>query len=357
MLSWWRHAAPAGAQIRAILVLEGDGLVGIAPFFALRRRGLVEYALLGAPAAGGVEPLARAQTEAECARLFSDGLASATPRPSMVRLRQIRRGSPWPRLLQAAWPGARPVLLREHSIAAPYIERGGETFEGYFAKRSANFRAECRRHRRQLERHGLVQRVAGHGPEIERDLRRFAALHYQRWEQRGGTAALRPEIERLLQAAAGELAESERLRVFSLDVGGETASVQIFFAAGGEVAYWLGGFDERWGSFGPGNLGVLAAVEDFFRRGEKCLDLGPGGQRYKYRFATGERVFDTMLLAPRGVRLARIFAFHLARLAKRSASSRVLPRARAVRGRASERLARGRNDSAEVARSELLVHR
>jgi len=329
MLSWWRHAAPEGAQLRSILVFDGELLVGVAPFYAVRRRGLVEYGLLAAPASGGIEPLAEAGKEAECARLVSGRLAAATPRPSLVRLTWTPRNSVWPGLLQSMWPLSRPVLLREHSEAAPCINRAGKTFDQYFSERSANFRAECRRHRRQFERQGMVQHLARPGQEAGRYLRSFASLHYRRWEPRGGTGALRPALERMLQSAADELVEKERLRIFALDVAGEPASVQVFVAAGGEVAYWLGGFDDRWGAFGPGNLTVLAAVEDFFSRGEDRLDLGPGGQPYKYRFATGERKLDTLVLAPRGRHLALVVSSHLTRRLRRALSARLPPRVRA----------------------------
>jgi CelD/BcsL family acetyltransferase involved in cellulose biosynthesis len=342
MLSWWRHAAPEGAELRSVLAFDGGELVGVAPFYCARRLGVTEYELLGAAAAGGIEPLAEEGARDECASLVSRALAHATPRPGLVRLRQAPRGSSWPGLLRAAWPGRRPLLLRADTTAAPFIERDSQRFEEYFGARSANFRAEFRRHRRGLERHGLSQRVSMHGPELLRDLRSFAKLHYGRWEARGGTGALRPELERALEAAAQELGEAERMRLYCLDVAGETVSVQVFFAAGGEMAYWLGGFDERWGSFGPGNLAVLAAVEDFFRRGEARLDLGPGAQRYKYRFATGERMLDSMLLAPPGPRLPVVVGVHLARRVKRGVS---------------KRLSRGGDDSVEVARAKLLVDR
>jgi CelD/BcsL family acetyltransferase involved in cellulose biosynthesis len=322
MLSWWRHAAPAGAQLRSVLIFDGDDLVGVAPFYAFRRRGVTEYGLLAASASGGVEPLAPAGREADCAELVGRRLGSATPRPSVVRLAQTPRGSVWPELLQAGWPGARPRLIREHSIPGPFIERNGKTFEQYFSERSANFRAECRRHRRQFEQRGMMERVSRPGAEVARDLRSFAALHYGRWEARGGTGALRPEFERMLESAADELTEKGRLRVFALDVAGEPASVQLFVAAGGEVAYWLGGFDERWGAFGPGNLAVLMAVQDFFSRGEDRFDLGPGGQRYKYRFATGEGWFDCHLLVPPSRQLPLVLAAHLARRLKLAVEAR-----------------------------------
>jgi CelD/BcsL family acetyltransferase involved in cellulose biosynthesis len=316
MLSWWRHAAPEGAQLRSVLVFENETLVGVAPFYAMRRRGVIEYSLLAASVCGGIEPLAEPGREAECAALVGSRISAASPTPSLIRLAQTPRGSAWPGLLRDAWPAAPPLLVHEQSIPAPFIERNGQTFEQYFSERTANFRAECRRHRRQFESRGMVQRMARSGAEAERDLRSFAALHYSRWEARGGTGALRPALERMLESTARELVDSGRMRIVALDVGTETASVQIFVAAGGEVAYWLGGFDEQWAAFGPGNLAVLTAVEDFFSRGEERFDLGPGGQRYKYRFATGEGWYDCHLLIPKGRRLPLVLAVHLARRLK-----------------------------------------
>jgi hypothetical protein len=339
MLSWWRHAAPPGAELRAVLAFDTDALVGVAPWYVLNRQGIAEYGLLASSAAGGVEPLAKASREAECAQAFIARIAANRPAPSVIALSQIRRGSAWPQLLRDNWPGSRPLLMREQPVSAPFIDRDGMTFEQYFAGRSSNFRAECRRHRRKFEEIGMIERLAGPGAEAERDLRHFADLHYSRWEPRGGTGALRPALERMLLSAAEKLVEPGRLRIVALDVGDEPASVQLFVAAGGTVAYWLGGFDERWAQFGPGNLALLAAVRDFFTRGEERFDLGPGAQPYKYRFATGEDELATVVIIPRGTRLPLAVGAQAARRSRRALSRR-FPGARSAWRRLKGRFVR-----------------
>src|SRR5436309_11631377 len=58
MLPWWRHAAPRGAQLRVVLVLEEDRLVGVGPFFADRAYGgLARYRVLAATRSYRAEPL------------------------------------------------------------------------------------------------------------------------------------------------------------------------------------------------------------------------------------------------------------------------------------------------------------
>src|SRR5581483_9120494 len=49
MLSWWRHMAPEGSELRVIAVRDGEALVALAPWFAGRGpRGRVDMRFLGA---------------------------------------------------------------------------------------------------------------------------------------------------------------------------------------------------------------------------------------------------------------------------------------------------------------------
>ena len=67
------------------------------------------------------------------------------------------------------------------------------------------------------------------------------------------------------------------------------------------LAYWLGGFDERWAACKP-SLQVLAgAVQDGIEHGDRVLELGPGGQDYKYRLADGDGELEWLSLRPAGV--------------------------------------------------------
>jgi CelD/BcsL family acetyltransferase involved in cellulose biosynthesis len=92
-------------------------------------------------------------------------------------------------------------------------------------------------------------------------------------------------------------------------------------------------------------LGILEAIEQAFADGDERLDLGPGAQPYKLRFADGDDPLTwTILMAP-GRRLpltlarsARMLSMELARgAAKRRLSEANLERLRSPR-RALDRI-------------------
>jgi CelD/BcsL family acetyltransferase involved in cellulose biosynthesis len=167
--------------------------------------------------------------------------------------------------------------------------------------KSPNFRQQMRRDRRRLDRRGAVFRMATVN-ELDRDLRYFAQLHYGRWDSRGGSDVLDHRIEAMLRSAARELLLSDRFRLWSLDIDGETISSHAFMEAGGELAYWLGGFDPSWASYKPSLQVILAAIEHAWQTGARRLDLGDGGETYKYRFAEQEDTLQRVILVPPGLK-------------------------------------------------------
>src|SRR5437763_2128442 len=73
MLPWWRHAVPGVAELRTVVVREGDSLVGIAPYFAqIGKLGLAEYRVMSAGAAHRIGPLAKPGREAEVAAALTE---------------------------------------------------------------------------------------------------------------------------------------------------------------------------------------------------------------------------------------------------------------------------------------------
>ena len=93
-----------------------------------------------------------------------------------------------------------------------------------------------------------------------------------------------PSIEAMLLEAARLLVPHDRMRLWNVDVGGETISSHIFLVAGATVSYWLGGFDDRWSSVRPSIQTLLVALEHAWAGGDQIFDLGPGEAAYKSRF-------------------------------------------------------------------------
>jgi CelD/BcsL family acetyltransferase involved in cellulose biosynthesis len=245
--------------------------------------------------------------------VVADLLAGAAPPLHGLSLEGIPSTSTWPALLRDAWPGrSQPWSYTGPSMPAPTLTLTGRTYDQWLSGISPRFRGEIRRRRRRLDERGSVFRLADSPEEAVEGLRRFAALHYGRWGWRGGSRALTPQIELMLADVARELVTRGRFRLWSIEVDGVTISSQVFIAAGGELAYWLGGFDEEWAPYGPSIQAVRAAIEHAWECGDNQVNFGPGGQDYKYSFADGEDLVESVDLLPHTSRypIARLRLVH-----------------------------------------------
>lgn len=324
MLAWWQHASPRNSSLKVAVVHEGNDLVGIAPFFVTQRPGGIRhFRLLAGDACFRAEPLARPGAEAEVAGEVAAILAGSKPAPDLMTFDGVPAGCPWPDLLRDAWPKAGGRTRVQNVMPAPTVTMSShESFEAWFGSRSRNFRQQIRRTRRQLIGRGAVLRLADpKEPDVAVDA--FAVLHRKRWEGRGGSSTLDAGVERMVRVAARGMMQNLRLRIWTLDVSGRTVSSHIFLAAGGEVSYWLGGFDPAWARYHPGIQVLVSSVEHAWAIGDHRLDLGGGGQEYKYRLADGEESLQWIDLIPTGPRSALVRTLLASRAAYRSVSKYV----------------------------------
>lgn len=292
MLSWWRHAAPEGAQLRVALALEDECLVAIAPLFAERNRtGLVRLRPLAAGTAARLGPVSLAGREQDAARAIASAIAGARPAAGVITFDEVEPGWQWPELLGDAWPAGRASVERYGELPAPLVDLDAGGFAEWLQGKSGNFRQQVRRARRQLEEKGARWRVSTEGEEVRRDLDAFARLHSARWSDRGGTQALNTGTDRFLAEAAERL-PGARFRAYSIDIDGKPISTQVFVSTGDELSYWNGGFDESFAAQRPALQTLVWAIEDAFGRGERRMDLGAGAQDYKYRLASGEQKLE-----------------------------------------------------------------
>lgn len=303
MLSWWRNAAPPHAQLRAAAVFEDDALIGIAPFFVEHRPGdLIQCRLLGAGKGMRLEPVAVPDRIEEIATHFAALIDGSSPKVDLVTFEGLPAESPWPELFAQVWPGKRPWVHQGHRMPAPTVSLEGKTFEEWFSAKSRNFRQQMKRARRQLETEGATIKMVETFDDLEPEIDAFARLHYSRWEDRGGSKVLSKDVERMLLDVAHHLLDEGRFRLWTIRIGDRWISSHLFLAAGGEVSYWLGGFDDAWATRHPSMVTILAAIEHAFQVGDRRFDLGGGGRPYKYRFADGEDTLVWTTLAPHKAR-------------------------------------------------------
>jgi CelD/BcsL family acetyltransferase involved in cellulose biosynthesis len=298
MLSWWRHVAPAEARLRVVLAVDGDELLGVAPFYQdVGYGGLTRYRTLAGGTGTPVEPLMKPGHEAAVLAVFAESLPRLDPRPDVFVYEGVPSTSPWNRLGLAPHR-ARPWIHVDASAATPVMTLRGRSFDDWFAARSRNFRSQMRRMRRQLDERGATFRLARTHEEVDEGLRDFVRLHRARWDSRGGSRALRPGVEQMLRDASRRLLAQDRLRLWSIDVDGRTISSHLFVGAGGHLSYWLGGFDDAWAPQKPAMQTLFAAVEHAWAAGDEVVDFGYGGQPYKYRFADADSCVEWTTVVP-----------------------------------------------------------
>jgi CelD/BcsL family acetyltransferase involved in cellulose biosynthesis len=296
LLAWWREARSGDARLRIALALEGERLLGVAPFFAQVAFGLNEMRLLSAGFSHRIGIVAEPGQEQRVAALLAPALAAVRPTPASFVFEGIDAEDPWPELLAAAWPGRRPRLRTDATMEAPMIDFGG-SYEEWMEGRARKFRKEARRNSRRLEEEGVKERIGADPEAIEALL----ALHRARWAQRGGSD-IGPEAERVVVGAARELGDTERLQVALLEGPEGPISAELLLRAGATAAFWAGGFDPAWAKHAPGTQTMLVALRAAAEHGVRVADLGGGDHPYKRRMADSSRPILWRTLFPRGSR-------------------------------------------------------
>lgn len=329
LLAWWTHARPKGARLAVVLVHDADDtLVGLAPFFLHRAvPGVWAWRPLAAQACERVEPMALAGREVEVAVAIAGALAAHAPRPDVLAFEGIAAASTWPSLLAQAWPG-RVRTRKTGAATALTLDLSQTDFNGWFMSKSAHFRQRLRKQRKVAFAQDGAFRLADAQSAV-RDIESFLRVHTGRWAGRGGTSAVPPAVAVVLRAAGPSLVASGQLRIWSLDVGGETIASSLVFHAGREVGYWLNGFAEEYARLEPSKISILRVVEDAFALGADRLDLGEGVYEYKRRFADREEGLAYFaLMLPAGRRRPLVEAALAPAAIRRSAAGHFSPEAR-----------------------------
>jgi CelD/BcsL family acetyltransferase involved in cellulose biosynthesis len=336
-IPWWSSVRPPGCEFRAVAVRDETGLVGLAPFHLSRDRfGITNWSLLGDSVSSYLEPLAKLEGLESVAAAIATALAGADKNLDVLSLRAIPRTSPWPRMLCESWPDTRPRLSVVKTTRAPYIDIPEGGYDEWLASRSRNFRQQLHSRRRELVRRGGQFRRGASPEKVTSGLEEFERLHRGRWEHRGGSQALTMPVAEMLRQAGATLCPS-RFQVWTAELDGVAVAAALFIAAGTQMHYWLGGFDERWSRWSPSLVLLCEVVRYAADAGYRRVALGPGEQPYKYRLATGEDLLDWIDLIPHGrrypyVRLCQS-PYHLYRVASNRTPPHVKRRIRSSVGR------------------------
>jgi CelD/BcsL family acetyltransferase involved in cellulose biosynthesis len=288
MLSWWRHRAPSGSELRIVAVHDGTQLIGLAPWFIhAGERGRKDLRFLGAELSDRVDVLCRPGREQEVCGELRGAIGQMRPRPDLLAFEAVPAASKWARRLSGGWSGRLRFARYRNSVrVTPVTYLPTIPPEEWLIGRSSHFRAQMRKLRRKLEAQNGAVRHVRDDAGVQSALRSMLKLHAERWEGRGESGLTKPGVAEMLGEAAVALGP-DRLRLWMAEVEGEPISVQLLLAAGGELKAWNGGWSAQYSKLQPPMLTTLAALEDAIARGQSRIDLGAGEHAYKMRFADG----------------------------------------------------------------------
>lgn len=290
----WVCGAGSHPRPHVVALFDDRDLVGLAPL-QIDRLPFGRLAQpLGFRMAEGFGWMAEPGYEATLAIAARRSLRDRTAGLAATRLWSMPLDERWVRSFAAA-AAPRRTVGRALKVA-PFADLAQPTADAWVAARSKNFRRSAARAERGLERQGGSVVVVDDPRDLDPALLRFFALHHARWTHRGGSAVLTAEVEAGVRAAAPALLDQRHLRLWRVEVRGESVGSLLCLVAGRRYLTWLGGYDDRGAEAQAGFLLRLAALRDAYDHDCEVLDLGTGRADFKQRFATGERVVETALV-------------------------------------------------------------
>jgi CelD/BcsL family acetyltransferase involved in cellulose biosynthesis len=175
--------------------------------------------------------------------------------------------------------------------------------------RSRNLRSQIGRRRRALDREGTVEFRMTSSLDYERDLERVFAVEASGWKGRSKTAmAATPATDKLYREFAERAAREGWLRLYLLEVDGETIAVDYGCALGGCGYLLKTGFREDYGHLAPGLVLRSEVLRASIEEGLDRYDFLGGPDPYKTRWTDQLRGRIT-LHAFRGFRAAPSLAW------------------------------------------------
>jgi CelD/BcsL family acetyltransferase involved in cellulose biosynthesis len=273
-ISAWLEAFAPAAEPLVLVARDGAGdPVGMAPLLEERRRGLVRLVAPANDHSCRVEWVLGRDVSGAMGALWAhlrDHL-----RWDVLLLRDLPRDGPTSTLLEPLARADGHLTGRWESMHSPRLLLGGVPVE---ERTSAKFRANVRRRARRLAEAGAValKRVDG-GAEVDSALREFLELEASGWKgERGSAIALDPALVRFYSRIAHDAAARGALAIRALLLDGRAVAVHVGIVHRGVYYLPKTAYDERLGSFSPGQLLQREVLAECEARGLAGFDfLGP----------------------------------------------------------------------------------
>ncbi len=295
--AWLRsYGQQADSAVVTLRSPAGD-LQGVMPLARDRAARPRSLRFGGANVADHLHPAAAAIEEEEAVALAAGArLGGEISGWSTIVLDNVDADARWWRAMMSAAPVSL-VAFSYRETTLPRIQLP-ESWETYLAGRSRNFRSQLGRKLRALERsHEVRFRRTQVASELTSDLETFFRLHDARWESRGGSSSATERVRRFHADFAEAALERGWLRLWLMEVDGDSVAAWYGWRLGDRYSYYLAGFEPRWSDASVGLLLLAHTVREAIDEAASEYDLLLGEETYKQRFATDARPVETVILA------------------------------------------------------------
>jgi CelD/BcsL family acetyltransferase involved in cellulose biosynthesis len=294
--AWLRsYGAQADPAVIAVRAPAGDlrGIMPLARDRAARPRSL---RFGGANLADHLHPVAGLEEEEAVAVAAGARLGAEISGWSAIVLDNVDADAGWWRAMMSAAPvSLAAVSYRETTLPCIQLPTSWDT---YLASRSRNFRSQLGRKLRALQRsHEVLFRRTQAASELASDLETFFRLHDARWESRGGSSSTTERARSFHADFAAAALERGWLRLWLMEVDGDSVAAWYGWRLGERYSYYLAGFEPRWSDASVGLLLLAHTVHEAIDEAASEYDLLLGEEAYKQRFATATRPVETVILA------------------------------------------------------------
>lgn len=205
-------------------------------------------------------------------------------RQQRVSLTPVDVASPTYDAVRAAADAAGYRTVERVELTSPY--RDLEGFTEAEALLDRKMRKELRRCRRRLEEHGAVELVVERGDgDLDDALEQALDVEGRGWKGEAGTSIAASEDTRAFYSAVARWAARRgTLRLVQLRLDGRTIAFELDILQGGGLHSLKAGMDPEYGSFSPGHLTALAAVQEAIDGGARTYELLGNAEPYKLKW-------------------------------------------------------------------------
>jgi CelD/BcsL family acetyltransferase involved in cellulose biosynthesis len=287
VLAWYRNVWRRPEQVRVVVARRADRVVGVWPLYFERDSwGFVTYRMAGHQTIVGVEPLA-APDDVDARRALVAGLAELRPVPDRIELECVADCFPWLEAAGSAFPAWRAQVDTDAS-RAPYFRLDDRTYTSWVERRRPRAGKNVARYARRLAEHGYVRRRFAEHTEIVERLPVLRRLYLDRKRARGGWGAdFDDAMLGMLTNLVADLAHDERAVLYTVEKDPSSiAAIDLVLIAGDNANVWIGGVDNTFPQYSPGQVNLTEIIGDSHAHGLGVLSLGPGEEGYKARYST-----------------------------------------------------------------------